>query len=516
MAGQRGELRVGLTISGAVALGAFEGGALAALIGAAQAVEAQRPGALRIDAMAGASAGSMTAVLAARTLLAGLDPIDVMYDAWVTTPALGRMGGRWRSPLDVGPTLEAAKRLLARDGANPRQAADVHVNMAMSSLHRLDYEIGRVGGAPVQASTFLDWETVTLTAAMTPEDYVSGGPMDAALASGAHAAAFLPRGLRRDAPDLQQRYRDNGIRDPPQFLWYTDGGTIDNEPLGRALDITIELDTDAADPLADARRLHLMITPDPPAPTPPHDAWTSADSRPRWAPTAFHVLTLLRSQHLYDDLRQLEKTNGQISWTRQLEHTLTEILEGRRTDADAALNEVIASIEQQKAALHGATNERVTVTQSDSAIAQALREALGLATGLGQKDYIDMTIVSPLVLPEVAAGTRTPRALLGGAFVGHFGGFLHQDLRENDFALGHRCMTQWMGGPDGLAAHGLDEQLAEQAVAAVDAVRAGHTWRTDLGGATLSSRPLKERLAVLRLAARAAVIAFNDVRRGTR
>ena len=41
-------------------------------------------------------------------------------------------------------------------------------------------------------------------------------------------------------------------------LWYTDGGTLDNEPLGRALDLVAEAqDSDQVS------RLHVLIHPHP-------------------------------------------------------------------------------------------------------------------------------------------------------------------------------------------------------------------------------------------------------------
>ena len=81
-----GRVRIALTISGAVSLGAFEGGALAALITGVQAAQRlatdrQQPD-LRIDAFGGASAGAITAVLAARAVTAGLDPVAMMEQAW--------------------------------------------------------------------------------------------------------------------------------------------------------------------------------------------------------------------------------------------------------------------------------------------------------------------------------------------------------------------------------------------------------------------------------------------------
>src|SRR6266571_8782102 len=86
-----GQLRISLTISGAASLGAYEGGALAALLYAARAVAAGDNPPLRIDVMSGASAGSVTALLSARALLEGHDPRAVMYGAWVTSDSIGKM-----------------------------------------------------------------------------------------------------------------------------------------------------------------------------------------------------------------------------------------------------------------------------------------------------------------------------------------------------------------------------------------------------------------------------------------
>ena len=72
---------IAFTISGAISLGAFEGGALAALLVAVQRIQTDDPNIVRIDAIGGASAGSIAGLLAARTLLAGLDPVRVVLAA---------------------------------------------------------------------------------------------------------------------------------------------------------------------------------------------------------------------------------------------------------------------------------------------------------------------------------------------------------------------------------------------------------------------------------------------------
>ena len=73
-------LRISLTLPGAVSLGAYEGGALAALLLACQKLGEQ---VVVIYSMASASAGSITGLLSARALLRAADPIKLLTRAWV-------------------------------------------------------------------------------------------------------------------------------------------------------------------------------------------------------------------------------------------------------------------------------------------------------------------------------------------------------------------------------------------------------------------------------------------------
>ncbi len=526
MAGSSSQVRIGLTISGAIALGAYEGGALAALLAAVQAVNAkqrddeQDPLALRVDVMAGASAGSITALLATRTLLGGLDPIEVMYRAWVRTPQLQQLRDANQSPLSVDRTREDAAALLSSPAhAQREQLAPVKVHMALGCLHGLAYDIGRIGGPPVRAITYLDWAEWDISSAEAVDWYTKSGALDAALASGAHAAAFPPYGLDRSDPKLKERYEANGIVDfpPSNFLWYTDGGTLDNEPLGRALDMAQEVDLD--DPIGDAKRLHLMITPDPARPPRGDDRWTLPE-RPAWSRTGLRTLKLLRSQRLYDDLRRVEKTNSRVEWGGLLEDRLVSIMSGESTDAEASLNAVTEQINAQRERLKEPDDLRTPRPSTpDTDLGIALRQAFRAATGLSGKSDIAVAVVSPMVLPEVADGSTTPRDLLAGDFLGHFGGFLAQRLRESDFALGYRCMLQWLEGEE-LSRCGLSDDLRAVALDGATEAReqwrtsAGRAWVTGLGAASLSTLPRREKRQLYKVALRSAWIVFNQIRRG--
>jgi predicted acylesterase/phospholipase RssA len=528
--GADGQLRIGLTISGAIALGAYEGGALAALLAGVQAVNRETPGALRVDVIAGASAGSITGLLAARALSVGLNPIDVMYGAWVTTPQLEELRDGCDSPLSTESTGAGAEALLKGDEHREiAQRAPIRLSMALGCLRGLDYEIGRIAGSPVQASTFLDWSEETIDGTKDPQWYMRpGGPVNAALASGAHAAAFPPIGLDRSA--LKDDYEDNGILNfpPSGFLWYTDGGTIDNQPLGRAVGMSQDVDCADDDAIGGAARLHMMITPDPARPTLEDDRWSARQTGPSWARTGLRATKLARSQHLYADLRDLEKTNSRLEWARRFERAVLSIIEGG-ADPEPTLRKLAEGISGDKGVLletsermerkrTATATELAAQTGPESPVAAALREALEAATGLAGKRYIAVAVVSPLVLPEVADDSKAPRDVLAGDFLGHFGGFLNVKLRENDFSAGYRSMVCWMR--EGLEHYGLAAAPARVALEGAEAARAewesrpgNAPWLEDLGGETLKRRPWKERLRVYKLAWAAARMAFRQVRK---
>jgi hypothetical protein len=78
------------------------------------------------------------------------------------------------------------------------------------------------------------------------------------LASASHPGAFAPRVL--DRREDGEAYRRQGISNLPRsgWLWYSDGGQIQSEPLGRVLAAAREIDRDGRD---DAQRVNLLIDP---------------------------------------------------------------------------------------------------------------------------------------------------------------------------------------------------------------------------------------------------------------
>lgn len=475
------QLRIALTIAGAIALGAYEGGALAALLLAAQtacaSVKTGEDPPVRIDAIGCASAGAMTGLLAARALLQGYDPVAMMYRAWVQEASVSRMlTGSLHMPLSLAKLEAAVPHLLSqpasRSSANattPRYHQDrVQLTFALASLQGLDYQIRRLSGiTPIDATTYMDWKQFTLEHAADDGDLTTyltppnASPAAFAMASGANEFGFPPAKLHRWAD--RATYERNGIAKPYHWLWYTDGGTLDNEPLGRTLDMSNALDDSAPDANS-IRRLHLLIHPQPNDPE--HAGiWTDSRKQPAWSATLMRAAALLHSQHLYDDLRRMEKMNAHIAWTDRLGERLTTLLdELQRAHPDeyerwrkefAALDQGIRHEKHRLSANQRENHEGGEDTPSTAAPPDVLdtletagnaalvRRLVREASGIGERHRVQVEVISPLLLLK---HDRTGAAdnLLAGEILGSFGGFLDVQLRRSDFQLGFLSVKTWM------------------------------------------------------------------------
>lgn len=463
-----GSLRIALTLPGAVSLGAYEAGALAALLVGAQELNRTRPGALIVDTVAGASAGSITGVVAARIVLAGQRPVPVLRRLWVEAPSLRNMrGSGLRSPLSVRRLREVSEELIALPGIDSAaQPSEVRLNLALGSLRGMDYRLEHLNGPEVRATTYLDWREHTLPAGAEPALFLEplrGGLSAFAEASGANPAVFPPVGI--DRAGEREDYEGNRVLNfpPSGFFWYTDGGVLDNEPLGRALDAANELDQ--ADPRS--RRLHLVISPSPAVPARGDDEWSDPGRTPGWSRTIARTVEIVRAQNMFDDLRRLDKTNERLARLRRLE---TYLSEGGEDEPEAPFD---------AAAVNAPAGEAT----------RDLRRRLEHAAGLSGKRAVEADVVSPLVLPEVRAG-RPPAQVLAGDFLSHFGGFLDERHRSNDFAAGYRSMLLWMRSPTrGLAARGLDAAGAEAACDAAGSYDPA-AWESEPADARLRPRDL--------------------------
>jgi len=497
-----GKMRIAMMLPGAVSLGAYEGGALAALLVALGQLE----GAVVVDSIASASAGSITALLATRCLLRGADPVDLMADAWVTLPSLGNLKtNEPTSPLSMEALRDQSRSLLSAEGAPdgaPVQQEPVRLSMALASLGGLTYRIASVEGhTPVEAVTHLDWFEASFGPAEGPDAYLAA--VDGALASAANAIGFLPIGIDRSGVSYQAAGLEN-----PGWVWYTDGGTVDNEPLGRAIDLF----SDIAVADDDDRVVVLLDT--EPSPVEHGGRWFDADQQPTWLRTALHSYGLQSSHSYYEDLRHLEKVNSRLVWLTNAIATLEQGI----ADGIAVLPPAEATA--MRAALDAAVRAAATqldVEQNDVRrlagrpekhdVAKDLLQLLKRAAGLEGKDVVHVEVVSPRLGPD---GSIPAERQLAGEFLGHFGGFLDDQLRQSDFALGYRNMRAWL---DLWLVDVVPDAVRTKALAVVDARLAALPWATiKKGDADLGSLSLREDFQLAHLVGHVVHVVEHDLR----
>ena len=512
MASTLRKTRIAMMLPGAVSLGAYEGGALAAVLVAVQAAAGQ----LLVDAMATASAGSMTGLIACRALLCGADPVDLMTATWVDLPSLGNLSTHDPiSPLSMARLAAAASGLLGPtkvpDGPF-RQACPVRLSMALTALGGLSYRLAALRDSDagteaitMLANTYLDWYETKLAPGDGEAEFVAA--VDGALASGSTPVGFPP--FQLDRGNVADGYRLAGIVNPGDdwHIWYSDGGDIDNEPFGRALDLIEDAAVDADDD-----RVILVLQTEPPTAS-WGGKWFDPDPSkvPTWTSTLWHVGHVRKNHSYHEDLRRLEKTNSRLRWAERVATGVEQALESataalpeaeRRSVRDAvaraladAVGDITADQDKLRAAIMG--EPPPPAEPAPPGPAPSLLEAIELATGLHGKRRAVVEIISPDIDP---ADHRPAAEKLAGEFLFHFGGFLDEDLRKSDFALGYRNAMTWLRA-------WLPQRVADPA-AVLGAVQAGYDR---LGWAAISEGDASLRGLSLREDAQAAALIAHMV-----
>jgi predicted acylesterase/phospholipase RssA len=504
------KLRIGLTISGAISLGAYEGGGLAALLVAVQEMR----GAVVVDAITGASAGAITSVLTARCLVRGCDPVEAMKTSWVDLPDLKRLKARdRRSPLSAEVLADGARELLGTgaggltDGPpEKQQAEEVRLALTMASLGGYHYRIKALEqGTVVGAITYVDWAEFRLRRETSAVEWGSAAEM--ALASAANAIGFPPKLVKRSAEDIE-RARRAGVMNPPDpnGAWYTDGGTVDNEPFGRLLDLLGDDDVD--------RRLLILVHPTPTR-TPRPSLWTDPNRQPRWTRTGLRANNIKGEQSIYDDLRRLEKTNTRLLWTREASERIAAMLERvstaeSRAAIRAELEDIIDDLQEKHVTLNRQIErsdpEPETRIDGGEDLADLLTTVIRRATGLAGKRPVNVEVVTPDLDPSSAPADQ----LLAGERLGHFFGFLDVKFRRSDFALGYRNMQVFL--KEVLPKYGVSAEIG----AALPHVQRRYDelgWDSERwGDADWGKLSLGQRLRLFRVGGHAVNIVQDDVR----
>jgi predicted acylesterase/phospholipase RssA len=528
-------LSLTITLSGGAALGAYEAGATAAVLEAVH--ELREAGEdVSIDAFGGASAGALVAVFAAYSHVNGIDPVWLLREAWVERVSLSMLRGRGlHSPLGFQRLRERIGGLLdPRDAtggpAHRRTDApgehEIGLHIALTGLRGLHYQVDGLGVLnPVRATTYADWGGFTLEpgggpgAILEPE---GSSILDFVLASASNPGAFAPYVL--DRRQDTEEYEANGIEDLPASgrLWYTDGGTLQVEPIGRVL--TAARKARAATGRAPADH-NVVLLVDPRSEMPArNDEYSGDGTPPTWLTGISRSLAIIPAQILYDDLRRVEKMNSRLSWTERLVDAVAPHLDAGATQVLAEkLGEFRAEVEQLGTGARGDTDpaDRSTSPRpgaghgapadDDRDPRRVLHELLSFVVGLEGKHRTEVDVISPLLLTDEA-----PRVtgLLAGEMLGDFGGFLDHSLRESDFLLGYDSTLTWL--PENLRRLEIAPDVADR-VTAHTRERVPRRWEdANRGEAELSDLRWSARLGLGRLVARMGAVLAKDVLSGLR
>ena len=438
---------------------------------------------VRLDAVGGASAGALVGLMAAHSALEGLDGAAVMRSAWVDRVSIDTLLRRGsRGPL----SLENVRRELPDmlEEAVPRHDGQPHpviLHVALTGLRGLTYEIeGPQGSEPLPGVTYADWRDFRLEPRGGVRQLLEpsgSSPLETAIASASHPGAFAPRVLDRGGD--REAYEAQGLSNLPRsgWLWYTDGGLVQHEPIGRLLTAARVVD-DGAD---DAYRLTLMIHPRSKEPS-DSEEWSDRDHRPSWAAGLSRALAVVSEQPLYDDLRKVDRDNARLTWAEELMGAVgPHVAEGAREPLGELLRDIT---EQRRARRGGAASELGDLPAPDATTAELLSRAILDVGGLGSKRLQAVDLISPLLI--AARTDENVSQLLAGELMGDFGGFLDRDLRESDFELGYESTLCW--AREGLercrlpseASAGATEAIQDARPVAWEDVRVGQRTSRDL------------------------------------
>jgi predicted acylesterase/phospholipase RssA len=398
--------RIALVLAGAASLGAYQAGALAALVEGLGPLgtgdERNGPPRLAIDIMTGASSGALNALLAAHCLVHGRDAAAILRRAWIDEASLAALRNRrFDAPLSLDSLARAANRLI--DTADPDAGrvpvpTGIDVELAVTSLRGFTAPVG--DGEHCEPS-YRGRRRFHIDAGTGHDELVE--VVRAALASAANPLGFAPRFLHAQGTGTGAS----------EAGWHTDGGLLDNT-LQRALELANERRHGAPED-----RMLIVLHPFT-SRLPPEAGWRDPATVPTWATTLLRSLDIQQSQLFADDVQEVHAVNTRIEQLAELHEAL------------AALDPTMLTSVLETLGLAAGV--------PDSDPAGTLVTEIARRAGVARKQRVHLAVISPDVL---ACPERAGPVLSGDQLAG-LGGFASRQLRANDFDLGYRCTLDWL------------------------------------------------------------------------
>ena len=497
--------RLAITIAGAVSLGSYEAGVLYEIITAIGAHNANAATTtdehIEIDVLTGASAGGMTAVIAAQNLLYGRDSLkapedNAFFNPWVADISLDSLM-RLDSQTDPAyPDIPApedpthsifssnlieklAHKYITRRyrssppasrAPHPAAAKQIWLGLALSNLNGVSYSYPlRVPQADGEQSfayaRFQDEMTgLFLADGSDGKDTPKAWELwrEAAVSCGAFPFAFRAKTLHRNEHEYTRHHLDPWATPDRDFV-YTDGGIFQNEPLGLAKNLVDLIDRPegpASNYQNSDTRFYLYVAPGAKT-SDASDSFTSAKAA--FLPTAQAIVGAVLHQAKFQDWVNAEKVNDQIHVFNLRAEQLFNALRAKEVDpqvlqaaADVLLPGLFEtepppppprtmedSVEEARGRLRKQfAKESTELLASDVEAERAWIDAilvLETAAGLNFRD--EMYIY----------GITATRKELAGAGMFAFEGFFDLVLRRHDYNLGRKKAREFIGQHSGRA-----------------------------------------------------------------
>jgi len=298
--------RLAVTIAGAVSLGSYEAGVLYELMRAIRTFNeaGSDKNKIYVDVLTGASAGGMTAAMVSQRLMYDASSLEgefsnSLYQAWVERISLMQLvkmrwsERKWHSLFSSDLIDSIGRDMLVtsmkKPGSGPHAAVEqidglpekLRVGLALTNLNGIDYMLPILGSddGGFNYTRSVDQKVFEVAADGQANAAQWEQMCDVAVGSGAFPAAFRPKGIQRSVDDYGDRlpadkhrwvqgktYVDWSGLSPTDFA-FSDGGVLQNQPLGIAKDLVDAAVADREARLGEAAhcdpsdRLYVFVTP---------------------------------------------------------------------------------------------------------------------------------------------------------------------------------------------------------------------------------------------------------------
>ena len=455
------EIHLALVISGAVSLGSYEAGALVKLIRAVK--DSQKPDykgpKLVIDVIAGASAGAMTGAMVAYCLLTGVKE-EIIYQAWVEDIDLKNLENKFgtESILSSRQIEELANKYFKNPQHLPPEYFDkdsvqkypIRLVISLTNLNGRNFSIPihlPTGKEEFSTFTYRDGRYYDLSPDAKWEEKTWKSIKEVAIASGAFPVAFEP-------VKMQNKIETNLDILSPDESFYTDGGVLNNKPLGLAIDASFNPESFGSpenmekpiDLSGTYERYFILIQPEAGRISP-------SINKKAFVPVEIAInsfFTIPLHQSLYDDLKKIERINQHIEWNEEFLSALSEKIKNLSEDDSRELEKLLQQksreilefksriAPEEKRKIYALENQK-ELKGKEPELVKYLRLYINLIGRLRGKGKIYVFVIRPTT--EIGK----EKDILAGEFLSHFGGFLSRKLRNHDFIVGYRNAQEWLG-----------------------------------------------------------------------